>query len=85
MEQGRTSIQETNERLVKALLSNQGLPRLTQVAHEELGNPVLVVDPTYRNIARAGFELDDADDSPFARLTREETAGDDVVHEEGLR
>ena len=85
MEQGRTSIQETNERLVKALLSNQGLPRLTQVAHEELGNPVLVVDPTYRNIARAGFELDDTDDSPFARLTREETAGDDVVHEEGLR
>ena len=85
MEAGPYTRAEANERLVKALLSNRGLPHLAEVAHDLMGNPVLVVDPTYRNIARAGFEVDDADESPFACLTREELAADDMIHEKGLR
>ena len=63
-------VQESNERLLKALFSNRGLTYLVEVGAAELGNPVLVVDPTYHYAARAGIELDDADDSAFARIIR---------------
>ena len=46
-------VQESNERLLKALFSNRGLTYLVEVGAAELGNPVLVVDPTYHYAARA--------------------------------
>ena len=71
-------VQESNERLLKALFSNRGLTYLVEVGAAELGNPVLVVDPTYHYAARAGIELDDADDSAFARIIRSESI-DEVI------
>lgn len=79
-----TDVQESNERLLKALFSNRGLTHLVEVGAAELGNPVLVVDPTYHYAARAGIELDDADDSAFARFVRTESA-DEVIADEGIR
>ena len=55
-----------------------------EVGAAELGNPVLVVDPTYHYAARAGIELDDADDSAFARIIRSESI-DEVIADEGIR
>lgn len=77
-------VQESNERLLKALFSNRGLTYLVEVGAAELGNPVLVVDPTYHYAARAGIELDDADDSAFARFIRSESI-DEVIADEGIR
>ena len=79
-----TDVQESNERLLKALFSNKGLTHLVEVGAAELGNPVLVVDPTYHYAARAGIELDDADDSAFARFIRSEST-DEVIADEGIR
>lgn len=55
-----------------------------EVGAAELGNPVLVGDPTYHYAARAGIELDDADDLAFARIIRSESI-DEVIADEGIR
>ena len=73
-----------NERLLEALLANRGLDYLIGVGAEVLGNPVLVVDPTYHYAARAGIELADDDDSAFARVVRQETE-DGLITDEGVR
>ena len=77
-------VQSANERLLEALFSNRGLRHLVDVGSEVLGNPVQVVDPTFHYAARAGIELDDADDSPFARMVRSES-DDDAIADEGIR
>ena len=63
-------VQESNERLLKALFSNRGLTYLVEVGAAELGNPVLVVDPTYHYAARA-------------RIIRSESI-DGVIADEGI-
>lgn len=79
-----TCAQTAKSRLTEALLSDKGLSHLIEVAAEELENPVLVVDPTYRYAARAGFALDEGDDSAFARVARAELAEEGIL-DEGVR
>ena len=85
MDANEISIEQRRKALVDAFLNDRGLLYLTESAAEILGNPVLVVDPTYHNAARAGFTLDESDDSPFAQTTRAELARDDTIIEEGVR
>ena len=67
-------------RLLAAHFSNQGLQYLIEEAATALGNPIVVVDPTYRYIA---YHLGDlpADDSRLARIMAEEIANETVLDE----
>ncbi len=85
MDANEISVEQRRKALVDAFLNDRGLLHLTESAAEILGNPVLVVDPTYHNAARAGFVLDESDDSAFAQTTRAELARDDTIIEEGVR
>lgn len=85
MDASETTIEQARNALVEALLADRGLTHLTEAAAEVLGNPVLVVDPTYHNTARGGFAFEDSDDSEFARITRAEQASGDVMLPEGVR
>ncbi len=85
MNASETTVEQARRTLVNALLADRGLGHLAEVAADVLGNPVLVVDPTYHNAARGGFSVDDADDSPFARITRAELASGDTMLDEGVR
>ncbi len=85
MQSSATDADQARNSLVDALIADRGLPHLTKVAAEALGNPVLVVDPTYHNAARGGFELDDADESTFAQVTRAELAEGDSMLDVGVR
>lgn len=84
MEASTVDASMAQERMLEALLSDKGLKNLVDVAARELGNPILVVDPTYHYAARSGFEFDDADDSPFAEVTRRELPDDNILAE-GVR
>ena len=85
MQPSATDADQARNSLVDALITDRGLLYLTKVAAEALGNPVLVVDPTYHNAARGGFELDDADESTFAQITRAELAEGDSMLDVGVR
>lgn len=78
-----TTTSAAKQRLLEALLSDKGLKNMVDIAAAELGNPVLVADPTYHFAARSGFEISDDDDSAFARITRSETP-DESIDEEGV-
>lgn len=79
----KTTTGAAKERLLKALLSDKGLKNMVDIAAAELGNPVLVADPTYHFAARSGFEVADNDDSAFARITRSESS-DESIDEAGV-
>ena len=64
--------EDPRERLVGALISDRGLRHLVEEGAAVLGNPVLVVDPAYRYIARAGATPAPDDDSAWARVIRAE-------------
>lgn len=85
MPENSAYVTDACERLLEALLSDRGLKSLVEVAADVLGNPVLVADPTYRYAARAGFELEEDDESTFAQVTRRELAEDDTILDEGVR
>ena len=85
MPENSAYVTDACERLLEALLSDRGLKNLVEVAADALGNPVLVADPTYRYAARAGFELEEDDESTFAQVTRRELAEDDTILDEGVR
>ena len=85
MPENSAYVTDACERLLEALLSDHGLKSLVEVAADVLGNPVLVADPTYRYAARAGFELEEDDESTFAQVTRRELAEDDTILDEGVR
>ena len=76
-----TSEPSPQERLVEALLSDRGLQHLIEVTATVLGNPVLVVDPGYRYIARAGATPEPDDDSAWARAIRRELEFGSVTEE----
>lgn len=85
MDTSETAVEQARIQLIDALLADRGLAHLTETAAAVLGNPVLVVDPTYHNAARGGFALDDADDSVFAQITRAELESGDTMLDEGVR
>lgn len=85
MQPSTTDTSTAKQALLEALLNDAGLKNLTQTASTVMGNPVLVVDPVYRYAARGGFELDDADDSPFAAITRAELSEGDMLQDEAVR
>lgn len=85
MDTDTTEHERLGRALVDALLADKGLPHLVEVAAAELGNPVLVVDPTYHYAARGGFDLAEDDQSAFAQVTREELALGDTIVDHGVR
>ena len=85
MQTSKTNFEDATNVLVSALLADRGLEYLTEAAAKVLKNPILVVDPTYHNAARAGFELTDDDESAFAQVTRQELAGGDSMLDMGVR
>jgi len=67
-------------RLLAAHFSNQGLQYLIEEAATALGNPIVVVDPTYRYIAYHLGDLPE-DDTRLARVMIEEIANETVLDE----
>lgn len=67
-------------RLLAAHFSNQGLQFLIEEAATALGNPIVVVDPTYRYIAYHLGDLPE-DDTQLARVMCEEIANETVLDE----
>ncbi len=67
-------------RLLAAHFSNQGLQFLIEEAASALGNPIVVVDPTYRYIAYHLGTLPE-DDTRLARVMTEEIANETVLEE----
>jgi len=65
-------------RLLAAHFSNQGLQYLIEEAATALGNPIVVVDPTYNYIAYHLGDLPE-DDSRLARVMTEEIANETVL------
>lgn len=81
---------EAERRIVGALLSDLGLQHLVNEAADVLANPLVVVDPGYHYVASGGVAPTSDDDSPYARVMREELAfgdilEDGVAHIEGER
>lgn len=71
-------------RILMALLSNRGLQNLVEEASGALGNPVLVVDPSYRYVAWHGLPLPhEADDSDYARTMAAEIESQTIL-EKGI-
>lgn len=85
MQPSTTDRSTAKQALLEALLGDTGLSSLTKTASNVMDNPVLVVDPVYRYAARGGFELDDADDSAFAAVTRAELSEGDMLQDAGVR
>ena len=85
MQPSTTDTSTAKQALLEALLGDAGLSSLTKTASDVMDNPVLVVDPVYRYAARGGFELDDADDSAFAAVTRAELSEGDMLQDAGVR
>ncbi len=67
-------------RLLAAHFSNQGLQYLIEEAATALGNPIVVVDPTYRYIAYHLGDLPE-DDTRLAKVMVEEIANETVLDE----
>lgn len=65
-------------RMLMALLSNNGLQYLIDEAGETLGNPIFVIDNSYRYIARHIGKLP-ADDSEYARIMSQEMEYDSIL------
>ena len=67
-------------RLLAAHFSNQGLQYLIEEAATALGNPIVVIDPTYRYVAYHLGDLPE-DDSQPARLMYKEITNETVLDE----
>jgi hypothetical protein len=67
-------------RLLAAHFSNQGLQYLVEEAASALGNPIVVVDPTYRYIAYHLGALP-SDETTLARVMVEEIANETVLED----
>ena len=67
-------------RLLAAHFSNQGLQYLIEEAASALGNPIVVVDPTYHYIAYHLGDLPE-DDTRLAQIMTEEIANETVLEE----
>ena len=67
-------------RLLNAHFSNQGLQFLIEEAASALGNPIVVVDPTYRYVAHHLGNLPE-DDTRLAQVMTEEIANETVLDE----
>lgn len=67
-------------RLLAAHFSNQGLQYLVEEAAVALGNPIVVVDPTYRYIAYHLGDLSE-DDTQLAHVMVKEIANETVLDE----
>ena len=67
-------------RLLAAHFSNQGLQYLIEEAATALGNPIVVVDPTYRYVAYHLGDLPE-DDSQLAQVMHKEIANETVLDE----
>ena len=67
-------------RLLAAHFSNQGLQYLIEEAANALGNPIVVIDPTYRYVA---YHLGDLsqDDTRLAQVMTEEIANETVLED----
>ena len=74
MEQGDPSTQARRDRILAALLSDRGISHLVDEAADALGNPIVVVDPSYHYVASGGVSPAADDDSAYARVMREEMA-----------
>lgn len=81
MELGDPSTQARRDRILAALLSDRGIKHLVDEAADALGNPVVVVDPSYHYVASGGFAPAADDDSAYARVMREEMAFGDVLED----
>lgn len=75
-------VEARSRRMLDALLANTGLEHLVAEASAALGNPVLVVDPSFRYIAQSG--VDPHDETAFGTVMREELAYRSVL-ESGMR
>lgn len=69
--------------VIEALLSDHGLQHLVEVAADALGNPLVVVDPSYHYIASSGVTPGVNESSAYARVMREEMSFGDIL-EDGL-
>lgn len=67
--------------IVEALLSDRGLQNLANEGARALGNPLVVVDPSYHYLACGGVVPDAGDDSAYARVMREELAFGDILED----
>lgn len=83
MAQQDPSERTPRERIVGALLSDRGIRHLVDEAASALGNPVVVVDPSYHYVASGGVAPAADDDSAYARVMREEMAFGDIL-EDGI-
>ena len=83
MAQQDPSEESPQRRLVGALLSDRGIRHLVDEAAAALGNPVVVVDPSYHYIATGGAAPAEDDRSAYARVMREELAFGDIL-EDGI-
>lgn len=72
---------ESEQRIIEALLSDRGLQALVDTAARELGNPLVVVDPSYHNMATAGIFPTPNDSSTFAQVMRDEMGFGDILEE----
>ena len=68
------------QRLLAAHFSNQGLQYLVEEAAMALGNPIVVVDPTYRYVAYHLGDLTE-EDTRLARVMAEEIANETLLEE----
>lgn len=83
MEQGDAPERTTRGRIIAALLSDRGIRHLVDEAARALGNPVVVVDPSYHYVASGGVAPAADDTSAYARVMREEMAFGDIL-EDGI-
>lgn len=81
MEPGEPSTKTTSERIIAALLSDRGIKHLVDEAADALGNPIVVVDPSYHYVASGGVTPAADDDSAYARVMREEMAFGDILED----
>ncbi|MFV0465453.1 MAG: helix-turn-helix domain-containing protein [Lachnospiraceae bacterium] len=70
-------------RLLSAFFSNKGLQYMVDEAAEIMGNPILVVDNSYKYIARSLSNITDEDHSKFADIMREELSEQQIM-DQGL-
>ena len=69
------------KRVIGALLSDLGLQHLVNEAADVLGNPLVVVDPSYHYVASGGVAPTPDDESAYARVMREELAFGDILED----
>lgn len=67
--------------IVEALISDRGLQHIVNEGSRALGNPLVVADPSFHYLACGGVSPAPNDDSPYARVMREELALGDIIED----